>query len=60
MYRELIVLIDQSVFLYLYIKAVFFFCEGDAKTESLHEFTTSNMDKFVRVVTTEMRDVDLL
>ena len=60
MYRELTVLIDQSIFLCRYIKAICFFCEGDAKTESLHEFTTINTDKFVRVIATEMNDVDLL
>ena len=41
-------------------RAVWFFCEGDAKAEPLHEFTTLNVDKSVKVMATEMNDADLL
>ena len=41
-------------------RAVCFFREGDAKAEPLHEFTTLNVDKSMKVMATEMNDADLL
>ena len=41
-------------------RAVCFFCEGDAKTEPLHEFATFNADKSVKTMATEMNDTDVL
>ena len=41
-------------------RAVCFFCEGDAKAEPLHEFTTLNVDKSVKVMAIKMNDADLL
>ena len=59
-WREPVALVDQSVFLCLYIETVCFFCKGDAKAEPLHEFTTFNADKSVKVMATEMNDTDIL
>ena len=36
------------------------FCGGTTTTESLHEFTTFNMDKVIRDMVHEMGDTDLL
>ena len=44
---------------YFSVRAVCFFCKGDAKAERLHEFTTFNADKSVKVMAAEMNDTDL-
>ena len=36
------------------------FCKGDGESERLHEFTTFNADKSIKVMAIEMNDTNLL
>ena len=38
---------------------VCFFCKMDGKSEQLHEFTTLNADKSIKLMAIEMNDTDL-